>query len=319
MQDAAKSIFTILADEKDPDDVSKDTTPCFSVSWFDDFKKHHNITYVKLRGEAGSVDLEKIEPELEAIRARCARYSPDNIYNCDKTGLYLKQLDPKSHTTVGDTTAGVKADKNCRHNNTDYSNPDTKTLWKHLDVVRLPVNSTSVTQPLDVEVISVFKRVFLGMLCRKTSVVRTLTDDKVISDGQAWDLIPSPEIMHATIRSMPITDNERIIHESSTKRLRLADQERLYFEHLVAETSAEKGWEIKGAAESDILATFMEEETLSDMPLHDPNSTENDDQQGVAMRVLLQVTFSSLSQMGFPNTREDNLFILPRVCETLFM
>ncbi|OAQ22274.1 hypothetical protein K457DRAFT_45895, partial [Linnemannia elongata AG-77] len=60
----------------------------FSTSWFDAFKKRHRIAYCQLRGEAGSVDLEAIEPELAEIRQLCAMYDPENIYNCDETGLY---------------------------------------------------------------------------------------------------------------------------------------------------------------------------------------------------------------------------------------
>ncbi|KAF9176095.1 hypothetical protein BGZ49_006697, partial [Haplosporangium sp. Z 27] len=56
-----------------------------------------------------------------------------------------------------------------QHTRVEYRDPDTKTPWRFLEVVRLPVNSTSVTQPLDAGVISVFKRVFLEMLCRETS------------------------------------------------------------------------------------------------------------------------------------------------------
>jgi hypothetical protein len=67
-----------------------------STSWFDAFKKHHRIAYCQLRGEAGSVDLEEIEPELAEIRQLCAMYDPENIYNCDETGLYLRELNSKS-------------------------------------------------------------------------------------------------------------------------------------------------------------------------------------------------------------------------------
>ena len=113
-KEAAKTTYTILADQKYPfDSDSDDTLPSFSASWFDGFKKRHNITYCQLRGEAASVDLEAIEPELVQIRQLCAQYTPDNIYNCDETGFYLKELDQKSYTTQL-SESGVKANRNCR-------------------------------------------------------------------------------------------------------------------------------------------------------------------------------------------------------------
>ncbi|KAG0248505.1 hypothetical protein BGZ95_008025, partial [Linnemannia exigua] len=47
-----------------------------------------------------------IEDELVEIRRICAEYSPDNIYNCDETGIYLKELSSKSYTFRGDKAGG---------------------------------------------------------------------------------------------------------------------------------------------------------------------------------------------------------------------
>ena len=56
IKEAAKTTYTILADQKYPfDSDSDDTLPSFSASWFDGFKNRHNITYCQLRGEAVSV------------------------------------------------------------------------------------------------------------------------------------------------------------------------------------------------------------------------------------------------------------------------
>ncbi|KAG0274622.1 hypothetical protein BGZ96_004174 [Linnemannia gamsii] len=64
-------------------------------------------------GEAGSVDLEAIEPGLAEIRQLCAMYDPENINNYDETGLYLRELNSKSYTTIGNI-AGGKADRSAR-------------------------------------------------------------------------------------------------------------------------------------------------------------------------------------------------------------
>ena len=47
------------------------------------------------------------------IRALAAQFHPRNIVNCDETGMYLKELDTKSYTTV-EWTSGAKAYRNAR-------------------------------------------------------------------------------------------------------------------------------------------------------------------------------------------------------------
>ncbi|KAF9085263.1 hypothetical protein BGX27_003509, partial [Mortierella sp. AM989] len=72
---AAEVTFTVLQDcFEDKDGVSLGTPMSFSTSWFDALKKYHRIAYCQLRGEAGSVDLEAIEPELAEIRQLCNSY-----------------------------------------------------------------------------------------------------------------------------------------------------------------------------------------------------------------------------------------------------
>jgi hypothetical protein len=106
----AEATYTVLQDCFEDKDGSGIGTPMsFSTSWFDAFKKRHRIVYCQLRGEAGSVDLDMIEPELAKIRQLCAKNDPENIYNCDETGLYLRELNSKSYTTTGNI-AGAKAD-----------------------------------------------------------------------------------------------------------------------------------------------------------------------------------------------------------------
>lgn len=57
--------------------------------------------------------MEVIEPELIEIRQLCTQYTPDNIFNCDETGMYVKELDTKSYTTPL-STSGAKAIRDCR-------------------------------------------------------------------------------------------------------------------------------------------------------------------------------------------------------------
>lgn len=59
------------------------------------------------------MDLEAIEPEMAEIRELCENYDVDDIFNCDETGMYLKELSSMSYTVVGDKS-GAKADRGCR-------------------------------------------------------------------------------------------------------------------------------------------------------------------------------------------------------------
>lgn len=75
------------------------------------------------------------------------------------------------------------------HNISEKKDPLTGNPWIHLRLERLPPNSTSVTQPLDAGVISVFKRRYVDMLINKSRVKKYATQQKV-SNGEAWSLIP---------------------------------------------------------------------------------------------------------------------------------
>jgi len=113
IKEAAQVTYTVLVDSFDPDDLRGGVVPSFSTSWFDAFKKRYRISYHQLYGEAGGVDLEAIEPRLREIRAVCATYPVDDIYNCDETGVYLKELVTRSYT-IPEEKSGVKANRSCR-------------------------------------------------------------------------------------------------------------------------------------------------------------------------------------------------------------
>ena len=114
MQDAGHFACTVLCDLRDKSDSTRSKAPLsFSAWWLDKFRKQYHISHCRLQGEAGEVDLEAIEPELIEIRQLCAQYTPDNIFNCDETGMYVKELDTKSYTTPL-STSGAKAIRDCR-------------------------------------------------------------------------------------------------------------------------------------------------------------------------------------------------------------
>lgn len=155
------------------------------------------------------------------------------------------------------------------HTRIDYRDEENKTPWKYLRIVRLPVNSTSVTQPLDAGVISVFKRAFLEQLSQETSFIRT--DDnkkKNISNGEAWTLIPSawghlkprtlrscfaktpvlPDNIREAIKGIPTSEAEK---KEYAKRPQVKEHERLYFEQFVAVVKSRNAWTLTEAGKVD--------------------------------------------------------------------
>ncbi|KAF9550085.1 hypothetical protein EC957_001571 [Mortierella hygrophila] len=76
------------------------------------------------------------------------------------------------------------------HNSADMRDANNNVPWKFLHIRRLPVNSTSVSQPLDAGVISVFKRAMLNLVWDSISLVRTADISSTITNGKGWSLIP---------------------------------------------------------------------------------------------------------------------------------
>ncbi|KAF9101672.1 CENPB DNA-binding domain-containing protein 1 [Mortierella sp. AM989] len=114
IKQAANVTYTVLCNIRDDSgNTISEAHPSFSASWFDAFKKRYHISYCQLHGEAGSIDLEAIEPELVDIRRHCAQSTPDTILNCDETGFYLKELDTRSYT-ITCSKSSAKAFKDCK-------------------------------------------------------------------------------------------------------------------------------------------------------------------------------------------------------------
>jgi hypothetical protein len=72
--------------------------PSFSIGWVYNFRRHWKIDYQYLRGEAGSVDMERIAGRIEEIKAIISDYPLEDVYNADETGLFLQTL---SRWTLG--------------------------------------------------------------------------------------------------------------------------------------------------------------------------------------------------------------------------
>jgi len=150
-------------------------------------------------------------------------------------------------------------DSSRAHSNIDIRDLEKGIPWNYLRIQRLPKNSTSVTQPLDAGVISVFKRAFLEMLGYETYYVRNFDNANCISNGRAWALIPYAwnRIKPSTLRNcfaktpvLPMNMREELRGRRPTKdeqrpTLQYSPpqgyniQMKTYFEHLIAKVNQE--------------------------------------------------------------------------------
>ena len=82
--------------------------PLFSEGWLSRFKQRHSIRYHTSYGESASVPT-SIHTDMEAIRAVCDQYQPNDIYNMDETGLFWRRMPNGGLSSKG--SPGYKKDK----------------------------------------------------------------------------------------------------------------------------------------------------------------------------------------------------------------
>lgn len=85
-----------------------DPTPSFSNGWLYGFQTRNNIKSRKQHGEAASLAIDAANQMIK-IRRLLTSYSPQDIFNCDESGLYWKLYPDRSLSTR--TLPGRKKDK----------------------------------------------------------------------------------------------------------------------------------------------------------------------------------------------------------------
>ena len=96
LQAAAATIFHVLVDGISPENISLGRPISFTASWRTRMKEEYCIASFSLKGEAGAVDMQAIEPRVAEICKVCSEYNPDDIYNCKETGIYLLEMSTRS-------------------------------------------------------------------------------------------------------------------------------------------------------------------------------------------------------------------------------
>jgi hypothetical protein len=81
--------------------------------WLDHFKNWHNIVYVKVSGEALTVDLKTASEWVKSILVECQQgYSEEDIYNADETGMFYNMTPDSTFKFKGEKCVGRKMSKN---------------------------------------------------------------------------------------------------------------------------------------------------------------------------------------------------------------
>lgn len=83
--------------------------PKFSIGWLSGFKKRHGNKEHVRHGESGSVDTSKTLEGLRRVQEIVAEYASEDVYNCDETGLFWKNVPDRGLATA--RLAGIKKEK----------------------------------------------------------------------------------------------------------------------------------------------------------------------------------------------------------------
>ncbi|KAF9899023.1 hypothetical protein BX616_003354, partial [Lobosporangium transversale] len=112
------------------------------------------------KSEIKTIERKRKERYLASRLCKELRYSrfggyvpkPDNIYNCDETGFYFKELEHKSYTTQV-SKAGIKANRSCRVSILFCINASGTSLLKaeSMSALKTLVIGKNITQGIDEE------------------------------------------------------------------------------------------------------------------------------------------------------------------------
>ena len=89
-----------------------ETSHNFSNGWMEKFKQRFNLDYKKFCGEKKSADYENAEKWLkQQLPEILSNFDPNDIYNCDETGLYFRGLPDRGFVPGSKKASGGKIPK----------------------------------------------------------------------------------------------------------------------------------------------------------------------------------------------------------------
>jgi hypothetical protein len=73
-----------------------------SEGWLGKFKQRHSIIFKSVQGEAAQIDHDSLNDwQQKVLRSELARFSPNDVYNVDETGLFFHLLPDKTLSFKG--------------------------------------------------------------------------------------------------------------------------------------------------------------------------------------------------------------------------
>ena len=143
--------------------MSADNSTPFTSSqgWLRRFKERHGIREVKINGEASSADVVTATEFLPTYREIAADYNDDQIYNCNESGLYYRNMPDKMLTQENelDESVGFKALKDqvtllltCKQSGSHQMKPlligmyGKPRCFHHINTEKLPITNRHSTQ-----------------------------------------------------------------------------------------------------------------------------------------------------------------------------
>ncbi|KAG0425014.1 Tigger transposable element-derived protein 6, partial [Dictyocoela muelleri] len=82
-----------------------------SNGWLERFKKRHNLSFKNISIESKSADKSNLQEFKEKFAKALQKYKEENVFNCDETALYYKNLQRKNFVAKGDGCKGIKRNK----------------------------------------------------------------------------------------------------------------------------------------------------------------------------------------------------------------
>lgn len=80
-----------------------------SDGWLSWWKTHYNVVFKKEQGEKASANMSAAENWTRNVLPEIIEtYGPDDLYNCDETGLYFRELQNGGHVLQGQDLNGAK-------------------------------------------------------------------------------------------------------------------------------------------------------------------------------------------------------------------
>jgi transcriptional regulator with XRE-family HTH domain len=82
-----------------------------SNGWLEAFRKRHTIVFRTMSGESNDAPMQDIEEFRQRLPEITAAFKPEDVFNCDESGLFYRALPEKTLTLKGKACKGGKASK----------------------------------------------------------------------------------------------------------------------------------------------------------------------------------------------------------------